>query len=88
MTPRKSDERFAQVEMRASNRGAQLAKTTKVTRHVAERLLHGEGTLLSKLGRGVLVPVSKIRENIPFLREGIPTSYMSHRAGERGERLG
>jgi len=62
MTPRKSDERFAQVEMRASCRGAELAKATTATRHVAEQLLHGDGTLLSKLGRAVLVQVSKVRD--------------------------
>ena len=86
MTARKSDERFAQVEMRASCRGAELAKTTTSTRQVAEQLLQGDGTLLSKLGRAVPVQVSKIRENTPLLGEATVTAHWSHRAGEHGKR--
>ena len=86
MTSRKSDNWFAQIEMRASYRGAELAKTTKATRHVAVRLLPGARTLLSKLGRAVLVLVPKIRENIPFLWEATVTADLSHWSGEQGER--
>ena len=86
MTSRKSDNWSAQIEMRASYGGAELAKTTKATRHVAVRLLPGARTLLSKLSRAALVLVPKIRENIPLLREATVTADLSYRRGGQVER--
>ena len=74
MTTRMSNERVAQVVMRAVYRVAELAKLTNVTWHVMKRVLHGKGVLPSKVGRTVLIPASEILEKIPFLWESSPTS--------------